>query len=104
MSERGLTHDLTALRAKAREFGWALALHGSCKRDLDFVAVPWIANAQPLPFLIDALADEADCHVHETVWRPHGRIGFLLHPRGGGQAIDISAVDPRSAHKRAFIA
>lgn len=90
------------LRATARAYGWALALHGSCKRDLDFIAVPWIVNAQPLPFLIAALAEAADCHVHQTVWKPHGRIGFLLHPRAGGRAIDISAVDPRAANARAF--
>lgn len=95
--------SLTSLRETAREYGWALALHGSCERDLDFIAVPWIQNAQPLPFLILALADTADCHVHHIVWRPHGRVGFLLHPRAGGRAIDISAVDPRDAHAKAYI-
>lgn len=28
-----------------REYGYACTIHGSCKRDLDLVLIPWVENA-----------------------------------------------------------
>lgn len=32
------------IRVVARELGFAIGLHGSMRRDLDLIAVPWIEN------------------------------------------------------------
>lgn len=33
------------LREKARELGYALAVHGTLKRDIDLIACPWVSGA-----------------------------------------------------------
>lgn len=40
----------------AREHGYALAVHGSMKRDLDVIAVPWIENPSSPAKLVEALS------------------------------------------------
>ena len=35
------------LKLIAKEYGYALLIHGSMNRDLDLVAVPWIDNPKP---------------------------------------------------------
>jgi hypothetical protein len=42
------------MREEARRLGYTLAVHGSMKRDIDLVAVPWIQKAagQPLDWKV----------------------------------------------------
>lgn len=35
------------LRERAKHYGYAVAVHGSLERDIDLVAVPWVADAKP---------------------------------------------------------
>ena len=72
---------LPAVREAARQCGYALGLHGSLRRDLDLIAVPWIeAHSTP-----DALANaimKAACGMtvatHQWERKPNGRIATSL--------------------------
>lgn len=41
--------------AVARPLGYAIAVHGSMRRDLDLVAVPWTDDAAPAENLVEAI-------------------------------------------------
>lgn len=43
------------LREVARRLGYALTVHGTLKRDIDLVAVPWATEAAPARTLMRAL-------------------------------------------------
>lgn len=76
---------LPALRDTARTFGYALAVHGSERRDLDLVAIPWIEGARPPEDLVRALAARTKeltgwgMLAHEA-WteKPHGRVATTI--------------------------
>lgn len=53
------------MREKARELGYALTVHGTLKRDIDLVAIPWIPGAVAPKTLALAL--------HEVVLAVHGK-------------------------------
>lgn len=102
-----LLPTVAKLREFFRDHGWALALHGSCKRDLDFIAVPWI---QRHPTVISALVrlieDEFGRAADGPTWKPHSRIAYAFHPRewegDRPRTWDVSFVDPRNAIERGF--
>ena len=92
------------LRAKARELGYALAVHGSLARDIDLVAVPWVEEAVPAEDLVKALvillrietgfaALSAGLDGQIISVRPHGRRAWAI-VMGGGSYIDLSVIDP----------
>ncbi len=98
------------LRERAYELGYALCHHGTLKRDIDLVAVPWIREAADPQTLAEALRHvargvigKADMKWDETrqeFWRngrpgdlPHGRLSWLIF-LGGPHYIDL-AVMPR---------
>lgn len=101
---------IAPLRAKARELGYSLSVHGTLRRDIDLVACPWIQEAAPPKVLAKALAD-----VVATVdmgyldvpdpWhdegcpgqKPHGRLVWKIQ-LGGGPYIDLSVM-PRQEPK-----
>jgi hypothetical protein len=98
----------TILASKSKEYGYALALHGSMQRDLDVIAIPWIENASDPIELIRALEkvsggfcaprkEENGTVIgpYEPVMKPHGRKAWIIAlsengPRG--PYIDISVV------------
>ena len=99
------------LREKARELGYALAVHGTLKRDIDLIACPWIAEAVDARTLAETLLKVAADHngglaflkPHEDdgfFWagcpgnKPHGRLVWSIH-LGGGPYLDLSVM-PRS--------
>ena len=100
------------LRAKARELGYALAVHGTLKRDIDLVAVPWAEDAAAARVLAEALRDVAREHnggiAHmqpgecDDPWllagcptrKPYGRLCWSYH-LGGGPYLDLSVVPTR---------
>lgn len=64
----------------ARKFGYALAVHGTRRRDLDLIAVPWTDRADEPEKLIDAIALVTGTltgwgHKRSGDWteKPHGR-------------------------------
>jgi len=96
------------LRAKARELGYALAVHGTLKRDIDLIACPWIEEAAAPDALAQALYElcvelsDGSCILRDLdPWhlagcpghKPHGRLCWTIH-FGGGPYIDL-AVMPR---------
>lgn len=97
------------LRETARARGYALAVHGSLKRDIDLVAAPWTHEAVDARTLAEALRDTARAHnggiAHMTPgeadspWfqagiptsKPFGRLCWSFH-LGGGPYIDLSVM------------
>lgn len=57
------------LRAKARELGYALAVHGSLQRDIDLIAIPWKGEPVPPKELAYALMDVASAVIGHKVYQ-----------------------------------
>jgi hypothetical protein len=109
LGARAAYHELLEpLRATARDFGYALAVHGSTARDIDLVAVPWADIAVDPLTLAEALRSTA-ARVHGRAYhrphrgrpdhqrlgspgeKPHGRLVWTFH-LGGGPYIDLSVM------------
>jgi hypothetical protein len=99
---------LPRIRAKGKELGYAIAIHGTMERDLDLVAVPWTESASDPQELLKALADMLGGYVigdrveekgyvseHPTE-QPHGRLSWNIC-WGGRAFIDLSIM-PRRIH------
>lgn len=95
----------TRMMERARELGYALALHGTLRRDLDVVAIPWTAEAVPARELADAMIETSGGflgHGETDEYflagcpdaKPHGRLCWCVH-LGAGPYIDLSVV-PRT--------
>lgn len=88
---------LPGLVKAAREQGYALAVHGSLKRDLDLVAIPWTEEAGTARELIEALNKAAAYaprdrgELSKPERKPHGRMAWVV-PLGCGLALDISVM------------
>jgi hypothetical protein len=100
----------------AREHGYALAIHGSCNRDLDLVAVPWTDDAAEPSVLIEAIRGRIDGVIvptgtHGGRWdgtkfvdaivenpsqKPHGRLAWNIHFTSCEFYLDVSVM-PRKA-------
>lgn len=100
------------IRDRARELGYAVAVHGTLKRDIDLLAVPWVRNCSPPKELAEAIrlvaaehngglahlkSPEAECEWFQNGCqphgKPHGRLCWCFH-LGGGPYIDLSVVPP----------
>jgi len=69
------------LRQSALDRGWALALHGSLKSDMDIMAMPWVENAAPVEDMIIGLKGcftDADCIAIEVSQKPNNRVVYTL--------------------------
>ncbi len=82
----------------AREYGYALALHGSMVRDLDLIAVPWTCDAASAQELVVAIQGYFnllfDCSdVDGPELKSHGRLAWSFQ-LGNGLYVDLS-VTPR---------
>lgn len=78
----------------ARDCGYTLALHGSMRRDLDLIAVPWIEEAVTAEELVSRIMASSSSFGRKTesaVCKPHGRRCWILH-LGGGPYIDLSVM------------
>lgn len=76
---------LPTIMASAQKMGYAIAVHGSMRRDLDLIAMPWVPNARTPETLVlmiqrDLLGYERDTRTSvKREWlrgkkKPHGRI------------------------------
>lgn len=85
----------------ARNYGYALAIHGSVQRDLDLIAVPWVDDCADADTLVAALREHCYLcigdpkkidprHGLATV-KPHGRRAWMLYMDFGAQ-VDISVM------------
>lgn len=102
---------LPALRYVAYRCGYALAVHGSLKTDIDLVAIPW-RDVSPIPAeaLAEQLRQTAEMIIgiavvrpgdKEPTKKPHGRLvfSFYLVPSGyPGPYVDLSVM-PREEPK-----
>lgn len=98
------------LRARARELGYAMGVHGSLARDIDLIAVPWSGSPAAAGTLAEALRQVAE---REVEWafmkddegaatpeyflrgcpgaKPHGRLCWTFF-LPGGPYIDLSVM------------
>lgn len=82
--------------------GYAIAAHGSLRRDLDIIAVPWVKLAVPADELIKHLAKVCNGKViDKPAQHPHGRLSYQIHlgeliqgPYNSDPYIDISVFQP----------
>lgn len=94
---------LLRIRAVARDCGYAVAVHGSERRDLDLVAVPWVPEAVSAQRLVDTLCDVIPLVEKPSEWpdapnpesKPWGRLAWALHGVPGVEYLDLS-VAPRA--------
>jgi hypothetical protein len=86
---------------RARSLGYALAVHGSCKRDLDLIAVPWVEHAANEVTLAEAIFEEIKKVTFAFMppgpyprIKPHGRMSwsFALSFDSGADYIDLSVI------------
>ncbi len=74
-----------------RKHGYALAIHGSCQRDLDLIAVPWVKGkvTHPDTVILDIMKRYKLMMCGKPENKPHGRKAFALDT-GAGTFVDIS--------------
>lgn len=94
---------LPRIRAAAKELGYAIAIHGTLTRDLDLLAVPWVAEAAEPLALVNMIADVVGGYIigdriHELgqlselpTEHPHGRLSWNIC-WGGKIFIDLSVM------------
>jgi len=72
---------LPAIREAAKECGYAIGLHGSTKRDLDLIAIPWRENVFTKDELANAIMDAA-CGFRQPSFqweeKPSGRVACSI--------------------------
>ena len=91
-------HFIRRIVRIGREHGYAIAVHGSMRRDLDLVAVPWIdcpAQPESLADAIRRLVTDHHSPLLPPVTKPHGRLAWII-PVGAGLAVDLSVMPPTS--------
>jgi len=94
---------------KARELGYAVALHGSMQTDIDLIAVPWTNDCEVTPYeLAQIIAytcrvasgedgwwfeakDGSGKPLREPELKPHGRLSWAI-PLGAGLVVDLSVM------------
>ena len=74
---------IDAIRAIARDHGYAVGVHGSLRpeRDIDLIAAPWEKDAKAPRTLMRAInrldyLSRVKKHDHDPP-KPHGRLGFV---------------------------
>ena len=69
-----------ALKETCKEHGYALTCHGSMKRDLDLVAIPWTKEASDEETLIKALIKNHELLIgaSDQKDKPHGRAAYVF--------------------------
>lgn len=97
---------LVTVRARARDLGYAIGLHGSQTRDLDLIAAPWTDEAVSADVLAEEIRRAVDGLIAGTATtkpeKPHGRRAYSIilkhgppNERTGLPFIDLSVM-PRS--------
>ncbi len=75
----------------AKHHGYALAIHGSLRRDYDLIAIPWIEFPSNPGIVIQEFVETFSMNViGDGTNKPHGRIAWTLSVDYGECAIDLS--------------
>lgn len=88
---------LPRIAALAREYGYAITVHGSLQKDLDLVAIPWSKVAVSGEEIVQAIAEMVGGFMldgERAMEKPHGRKAWIIH-LGAGLYIDLSVM-PRT--------
>lgn len=95
---------LPAIREAAKDLGYAVAVHGSMRNDLDLLACPWVSDAAPAEQLVEVVARAvhgfvigdvtARGSIDRPTMQPHGRRSWNIC-WGGRPMIDLS-ITPRA--------
>lgn len=79
----------------AREHGYAVALHGSLRKDMDVIAIPWTEDAASPETLLAAVVESTEGAVlGGRASMPHGRVVWTIK-LANGTYIDFGVM-PRS--------
>ena len=102
--ESAVERCIPIVRRVAREHGYAIGVHGSLKRDIDLIAVPWTIEASPREQLVHAIVSAVGGYVRNELLdsdgstirrnpeaKPHGRIAWVIRV-AGGTYLDISVM------------
>ena len=88
------------IRLIAHELGYAVAVHGSLKRDIDLVAIPWVRDAVGKQQLINSICDRLGAVQSSEGWRErsHGRwVHIIRLPRQDPNTyLDLSVIETRT--------
>lgn len=95
MSAESVEATIYAATETARVHGYAIAVHGSRRRDLDLVAIPWGENVDTPDQLRDALCAGLDCIYGPWEAKPQGRVSCTLQ---GGMAVHWVGLRARPAY------
>ena len=93
------------IRETAMSLGWAVALHGSLKADMDIMAMPWNENAAKFETLVSAISglfednELAGQYSVDYKSKPHGRVVATI-PIWEDFYLDISTIDARKPIER----
>jgi hypothetical protein len=86
------------IRGVVGDFGYAMCLHGSLKRDFDICLVPWTEDADDAQVVVEAVAASLKIFLDVSSWalgrgtaRNHGRLVWTLC-FGAGMFIDLSVM------------
>ena len=94
---RFIRERLDEVRVKAREMGYAVAVHGSLARDVDLIAVPWVEDAAPADRLVAALMETIGrcdfTNDEQGEAKPHGRLGWSFWMHEYTTYVDVSVTD-----------
>lgn len=109
------------LRQAAHYVGYCLAVHGTLRRDIDLLAVPWVADAIPAPALAGLLMEvtrgvglgayhmpgEEDRYHSDgcPMFKPHGRrcwTWYLLEAKQGTPYVDLSVMPTDRLHWESY--
>lgn len=97
---------IPAIRETAQQHGYAIGVHGSLRRDIDLIAVPWTGEAVEPKALVNAIFARLQAEHSTVFWHPretsayfmagcpggkdHGRLVWTIHL--GGTYIDLSVM------------
>lgn len=86
------------LRNAALSHGWALALHGSLKSDMDIMAMPWDEHASSVDVMINQLclcfteAAQIEKMIKRSTDKPNNRVVYTL-PIWADFYLDINVIE-----------
>lgn len=81
-----------------QKHGYALAVHGSMRRDFDLVAIPWASEVSTHEVVLDEIKRVfATTSMGGATVKNHGRIAYTLAIGFGACAMDLSFT-PEARH------
>lgn len=86
--------DMKKIWTLARDFGYAVGVHGSLKRDVDLIAVAWTEDAASLDSFVNHMKNGLNASICGSEMKPHGRFAVTLQIDGYYKPIDLSVISP----------